>query len=297
MRKHALILITLALAGCGDSSSSAEEELPPEPTTEAALEIGSLAARPGDGELLIGSTEGTFRMAKGAQAPTELEPSLSAPGKGEGPLLDLVIRYTGPTSLLASGHSKGGTLPLNVGLVRSPDDGKTWQAVSGIGEIDYHDLEVIDEQRVVALRTDDPNSVQVSTDGGKTFESRAAPAAAATTDITVNPDDPTQWAVGTEQGTWLSTNEGRSWRQRDTTAKARVSWAGPGKLYSAGLDGKIRLSTDDGKTFDEVGGSAGGGPKDFLAAPDGTLYAYLAGGRIRTSADGGKTWSDLASLR
>lgn len=297
MRKHALILITLALAGCGSSSSSAEEDLPPEPTADAALEIGSLATRPGDGELLIGSTNGTYRLPKGAKAPTELKPSLSAPGKGEGPLLDLVLRYTGPTTLLASGHSKGGTLPLNVGLVSSPDDGKTWQAVSGIGEIDYHDLEIIDAQHVLALRTDDPNAVQVSTDGGTTFESRAAPAAAATTDITVNPDNPKQWAAGTEQGTWVSTNEGNSWRQRDTTPKARVSWAGPGKLYSAGLDGKIRLSADDGKTFSEVGGSIGSGPKDFLATPDGTLYAYLTGGKLRTSADGGKTWSDLASLR
>ena len=50
----------------------------------------------------------------------------------------------------------------------SPDGGDTWEAVSGIGEIDYHDIEVHGENMVVALRTDDPNSVQLSTDGGKT---------------------------------------------------------------------------------------------------------------------------------
>ena len=103
--------------------------------------------------------------------------------------------------------------------------------------------------------------------------------------------------MGTEQGTWLSTNEGRSWRQRDTTPKARVSWGASDQLYSAGLDGKIRRSVDQGKTWTEVGGSAGGGPKDFLATADGTLYAYMRGGKVRTSPDGGKTWSDLASLR
>ncbi len=81
---------------------------------------------------------------------------------------------------------------------------------------------------VVALRTDDPNSVQLSTDGGKTFEGRAAPAAAAALDVTINPDNAKQWAVGTESGTFLSTNEGDSWRQRDTTSD------GQGRLGRAG---------------------------------------------------------------
>lgn len=296
MRKHALILLSLALAGCGGGSSSAEEELPADPTPDAALEIGSVAVNPSDGGLTIGSTAGSFRVPKGSSTPEAFEPSLTAAGKGEGPIIDLVVRYTGPDTLLASGHSKGGTLPQNIGLVRSPDGGKTWEAVSGIGEIDYHDIEVNGDQ-VVALRTDDPNSVQFSTDGGKTFEGRAAPAAAAALDVAVNPDNPKQWAVGTESGTFISTNEGGSWRQRDTTSKAKVAWAGPGKLYSAGLDGKIRLSADDGKTWNEVGGSIGGGPKDFVAAPDGTLYAYLVGGKVKSSSDGGKTWTDLVALR
>ncbi len=68
LKRHALILITLALAGCGGSSSS-EEELPAEPTADAALEIGSVAVNPGDGTLLIGSTSGSFRLPAGRQEP------------------------------------------------------------------------------------------------------------------------------------------------------------------------------------------------------------------------------------
>jgi photosystem II stability/assembly factor-like uncharacterized protein len=261
---------------------------------DPTLEVGSLAVAPSDGALLIGSNVGSFRLPAGAAKPEKLAPSLDAGNRGKGPLIDLVMRFSGPGQMLASGHSKGGTLPLTIGLVSSGDGGKTWTAVSGIGDADYHDFEVAGPL-VVALRLDDANSVQVSTDAGKRFEARAAPSAAAALDIAIDPSNAKQWAVGTEQGTFLSTNEGRSWRQRDTTAKARVAWAKPDALYSAGLDGKIRMSSDAGKSWNEVG-SVGAGPRDFVAGKDGDLYAYLPGGRIVHSADGGNTWTDVLTV-
>ena len=74
--------------------------------------------------------------------------------------------------------------------------------------------------------------------------------------------------------------------------KARVAWAAPDALYSAGLDGKVRLSTDGGKSWNEVG-TIGAGPKDFVAGPKGELYAYLPGGKVAlpTAARPGPTCS------
>jgi photosystem II stability/assembly factor-like uncharacterized protein len=286
-----LIIAALVLAGCGGG----ESETAAETTTPApGDEVGSLALDPADGTLLIGSSHGTFRLPAGASEPEKLDVNLNAPGKGEGPLLDLVPRFSGPGEVFASGHSRGGTLPENVGMVRSADAGKTWEPVSGIGEIDYHDIEFADDA-MLALRVDQPD-VQVSRDGGKTFEPQAAPAAARAVDIAVNPGDAAQWAVGTEQGTWISNNSGGSWRQRDTTFGARVAWAAPDKLYSAGLDGKVRLSPDGGRSWNEVG-TIGAGPKDFQAGPKGELYAYVAGGKVRSSTDGGATWNDLVTLQ
>ena len=141
----------------------------------------------------------------------------------------------------------------------------------------------------------DKLDVQISHDGGRTFKAQAAPATARALDIAVNPGDPQQWAVGTEQGTFISANAGGSWRQRDTTSGARVAWVRPDALYSAGLDGKIRLSSDGGRSWREVG-TVGAGPKDFTAGPDGNLYAYVPGGKIRRSPDGGRTWADLTEL-
>ena len=279
--------------GCG-GGSSAEEEPDAVPTVDPTLEVGSLAVHPSDGAMLIGSNAGSFNLPEGASKPEKLAPTLDAGNQGKGALIDLVMRFNGPGQLLASGHSKGGSLPVTIGLVRSADGGKTWSAVSGIGDADYHDFEVAGDL-VVALRIDDPNSVQVSTDGGKTFEARAAPNAAAALDVTIDPSNPKQWAVGTEQGTFLSTNEGGSWRQRDTTAKTRVAWAAPDALYSIGLDGKVRLSSDAGKSWNEVG-NAGGYPKDFVAGRDGELIAYLPGGKIVRSTDGGKSWTEVLTV-
>ena len=71
--------------------------------------------------------------------------------------------------------------------------------------------------------------------------------------------------------------------------------AAPDALFSAGLDGKVRLSSDGGKSWEELG-TIGSGPKDFQAGKNGELYAYVAGGKIRQSKDGGKTWTDLVKL-
>jgi hypothetical protein len=283
-------LIALLLAGCGSDGGTdpADGTSTPPPNEE----VGSVAVDPADGALLIGSSIGTFRLPAGA---TELEPieaEMSAQGKS-GPLNDLVVRFSGPGAVTASGHSRGGTLPENAGLIRSADGGKTWESVSGLGEIDYHDIEIAGDL-LVALRVDQPD-VQVSADGGRSFKGQAAPAAARAVDITINPADPEQWAVGTEQGVFLSGNSGGSWRQRDTTSGARVAWVAPDALFSAGLDGKVRRSSDGGRTWNEVG-TIGAGPKDFSPGPKGELYAYVAGGKVRRSTDGGKTWTDLISL-
>jgi hypothetical protein len=282
--------------GCGGGSSSDEGGAAAAPTVDPSLEVGTLAVNPGDGVLYIGSSAGAYKLAAGAAKPEKFKTTMLAPGRGTGPLIDLVLRFSGPNTIVASGHSSGGTLPLNVGFFGSADAGKSWRPISGMNDADYHDIEVAGPV-TLGLRIDAPNSVQVSRDGGKTFEERAAPAASAALDITIDPGDPKAWAVGTEQGVFVSTNEGRSWRQRDTTAKARVAWAAPDALYSAGLDGKIRLSTDAGKSWNETGGNAGGAPLDFVAGPKGELYAYLRGGKVMQSTDGGKSFKEIATVR
>jgi len=86
-----------------------------------------------------------------------------------------------------------------------------------------------------------------------------------------------------------------SWRQWDTTFGPRIAWVKPDALYLAGKDGKVKVSPDAGKTWQEAG-SIGAGPKELTFSAQGELYASVAGGAIRRSADGGKTWTEVVKL-
>ena len=141
---------------------------------------------------------------------------------------------------------------------------------------------------------EEPGLIQVSDDGGKTWDTREAPSAATPIDVAVDPGNSAQWAVSTDQGTFISANDGKTWRQRDTTFGARIAWA-PDKLYSAGKDGTVRLSPDGGRRWLQVG-SIGAGPKELVVSPKGEVYASVSGGEIRRSADGGATWSKVITL-
>jgi hypothetical protein len=291
--RSSLLVAVLGLAACGGPSSSSEENAA-STTTTSGSDIGSIAIDPADGTLLAGSGPAFYRVPPGAKQPETATGTLKTP-KGSGTLTrDVVVRFAGPGTIIASGHSAEAALPPVLGLVRSTDEGETWEPISGLGEADYHEIEV-SGGRIFALRNEDPGMIQMSQDGGKSFITREAPSSAAPIDVTVNPGDPRQWAVSSDQGTFVSQNEGKSWRQWDTTFGARIAWARPDALYSAGKDGKVKVSPDSGRTWNEVG-SIGAGPKELTVSPKGELYASVSGGEIRRSTDGGKTWAKVVTL-
>jgi photosystem II stability/assembly factor-like uncharacterized protein len=279
----------LVLVGCGGGSSPYAGVEPTPPPAET--DVLSMAVDPGDGTLMIATAAALYRVAHGAREPQKLDAAMSS-AAGSGPLRDLVMRFAAPGTLVASGHSVGGSLPNVVGLISSPDRGRTWQAVSGTGKADYHELEVTGA-RLVGLRADN-QVIYVSSDRGRSFSERTPPAVAATIDVSVDPGDPTRWAVSTEQGTFVSVNEGGSWRHRDPTFGARLVWA-PNALYSVGRDGKVKRTQDGGRSWQERG-TVGAGPKELVASARGELYAAVAGGEVRRSSDGGATWRTLVNL-
>jgi photosystem II stability/assembly factor-like uncharacterized protein len=290
--RFALPLVLLALSACGGGDGE-EEAAAPTAAAGTTSDIVSIAIDPSDGTLLAGSGPAFYRLPPGAEKPEQAKGALSTP-KGAGTLTkDVVVRFEKPGTIIASGHSGQAALPPVLGILRSTDMGDTWEPISGLGEADYHELE-IQGNRIFGLRNEDPGMIQVSDDGGKTWDTVEAPSVAAPIDVSVNPGDPKVWAVSTDQGVFVSKNEGKSWRQRDTVFGARIAW-GPDGLYSAGKDGKAKLSADNGDSWQEVG-TIGAGPKELIVSPKGELYASVAGPEIRRSTDGGKTWSKVIAL-
>jgi photosystem II stability/assembly factor-like uncharacterized protein len=286
-----VVVLALALAACGGggaASNAGDVSTPPPGETD----VLSMAIDPSDGTLLLATSPALYRLAPGARTPERIgAPEMTAPA-GTGPLRDLVMRFAGPGELIASGHSAGGSLPNIVGLIRSPDRGKTWQEVSGMSTADYHEIEIT-PQLLVGLRADN-SVIYASQDGGRTFKQRTPPAEAPPIDVSVDPVDPKQWAVSTEQGTYVSINEGGSWRLRDSTFGPRLAWTADG-LYAVGRDGKVRRTSDDGRKWEERG-TVGSGPRELIADARGELFAAVTGGEVRASRDGGATWKAVTRI-
>ncbi len=306
MRARLLVLITLAVAGCGGDEPSGTASTPtPNPTTAepdstpappgsaANAFIGSLAVDPGDGTLMIGTGLGLFRAAKGAKQAERVTGELASPD-GSGPVSsNLVVRYAAAGDLLGSGHPEGGGtgLPEDIGLVRSSDAGDSWEVVSAFGEADFHILQARGD-RVVAVKVEEAD-IQVSTDGGRTFEPRTPPTLPL--DVEFDAEDPKRMVVATAQGIFTSGDEGRSWRPRDPIASEQLAWMKPTELYRADPGGAVKVSADGGATWEERG-NVGLTVNELAVDAGGALYAAVPGGEVKTSSDGGATWESLLRL-
>lgn len=292
-----LLIILLALAGsliaCGgeDSGASGGTQLAvPWVDPDGDLPyIGSLSVNPADGTLLLGTNTGLFEIPPDGGTPARLVGELSTPD-GAGQLSESVVaRFTGPNELIGSGHPReGSALPPALGIIRSSDAGRTWKPISGLGSADYHVLALSGDVLVAPLYGQ--SQIFVSRDGGRNFESRSAPMPLV--DLAADPGDPGRWAATSEQGIFVSDDEGRTWRQRDPTPNVRLAWGEPGELYRIDPGGPVKVSADGGETWQDRG-SAGGEPQALTVDEQGTLFTAAFDGTVQRSDDGGRNWREI----
>jgi hypothetical protein len=250
--------------------------------------VGSLSVNPADKALFMATNTGLFRVPEGASEPEKLTGRLETPD-GVGEVSEaLVVRFTGPDTLLGSGHpAAGSALPPALGLIRSEDAGKNWTSVSELGTADFHALEPAGAEIVGALFQQP--QVLLSTDEGKTWQTKAAPLPLVA--LEVSPSDPKLWIGSTDRGIFLTRDAGQTWRQLDPTPNSRFAWAEDGTLYRIDPGGPVKVSTDAGESWEDRG-STGGEPQAMTVDADGKLYVALIDGTLKVSDDGGQTFSD-----
>jgi hypothetical protein len=289
----ALILAAAALLGaCGDEDGGEEQDAQLavpwiDPDGEFPI-VGSLAINPGDGKLWMSTNTGLFRVPDAGKEPVKVTGTLRTPD-GDGEISEqLVVRFTGPDEMLGSGHPPSeSSLPPALGLMRSEDAGKTWTSVSELGTADFHAIEPAGDTLIGGLFGQ--AQVLVSRDGGKEWETRAAPRPLV--DLEISPDDPRLWIATTADGVYLSRDEGGTWRAIDPTPNSYLAWPAGDRLYRHDPGGPMMLSTNAGESWEQVG-DTGGEPQALVAADPETLYAVLIDGTVKRSADGGRTWTD-----
>jgi hypothetical protein len=293
----ALVVLLVGVAGCGGGSGggSGDTASPAvawvDPDGDAPY-IGSLSVNPAGGTLLMGTNTGLFKIPAKGGTPAKITGELSTPG-GSGNVSEaLVAKFVGPDELIGSGHPRPGgtTLPQSLGLIHSTDAGRTWESVSQLGTADFHAISASGETVVAPLFGQ--GQIQLSRDGGRTFESRVAPMALV--DLAVDPGDPRRWVATSEQGIYVTLDEGKTWRQRDNTPNVRLAWQDPRTLYRIDPGGPVKISGDGGDSWQDRG-DTGGEPQALTVDAHGALYAASLDGVVKRSKDGGRTWTAIVT--
>ena len=99
--------------------------------------------------------------------------------------------------------------------------------------------------------------------------------------------------LATERGLFTSPNAGRGWRPLRDDLAGLLAWPTGGRLYLADGSGRVQVSGDGGRSWRPLG-TLDGEPSAFIAQGR-ALYAALSDATVKQSTDGGRTWTVRAA--
>jgi hypothetical protein len=293
----ALAAAALALAGCGSSDDgggdgrSAEAANPGSRLVDPAVDppVNSLEVDPRTGDFLLTTNRGFFRIPEDGSRATPIKGRVVAGTQSSPVGTFLEIDVVDERLWLGSGHPDDEALPQFLGMLRSRDQGRTWQVVSRLGDADLHKI-VHKHDRLYAFDAV-LSAILISEDGGQTFTERFTPRGLII-DFEVDPGDPERIVAATESELYRSDDGGKRWRPLSPADGARFAWPTEDRLYRALSGGAIEVSADGGTSFKPVGEVSGEPVKLRHDGPD-KLHVALSTGAIMGSEDGGRTWRDV----
>ncbi len=195
------------------------------------------------------------------------------------PTIDLMGFTAVGSTLYSSGHpGDGSDLPNPVGLLRSDDQGRTWQTQSLAGKSDFHALAAARDLLVGydgTLRTS--HDAKTWTDGSLPGQPMS---------LSASLDGATVLASG-QQGTWTSIDQGGTWKAATGTLPVVSGVANPRDAYGLAGDGSLVASHDGGTTWVATGQSVPS-PEMLAVTGRGEILVATADGVV-ASTDGGKS--------
>lgn len=275
-----IIASILAVTACSPT--------PPQETNSAATVAPSASAEgyptghvhgmsvdPGTGRVFLATHDGLFDVSE-------------SPAVKIGPTIDLMgFASAGDGEFYASGHpGPGSDLQDPVGLIRSTDEGHTWQPLSRQGESDFHALASTDGG-IVGF----DGQLQVSSDG-TTWESVAEQIPVF--NLAATPQDSVVLAT-TEDGLQRSTDNGETWNAVPGAPLLIVTALSEEAAAGITPEGQVYTSQDAGVTWVAQGAISGQGAAIAThLVEDQTLRIWVATDTgVQVSDDNGQSFTDI----
>jgi hypothetical protein len=297
-------LVLSACAGNGDMAPDGEDAAG---ATDPGLgHVHGLDVNPGEDAVYAATHTGVWRIPTVPQVtgPTATLTAAGQPTRIANRQQDTMgFTIAGRDDFYASGHpsltEQPDLRPPLLGLVRSTDRATTWKTLSLRGKVDFHDIEVHSNSRVVGYSA--AGQVLISGDGGRTWQ---AGATQELRDLAVDPQDPDVILATASKGLLRSGDAGRTFtRVGGTPTLLLLDWANRGaqraELWGVDTTGAVwQARSADPAGVWERRGLLPAAPEAFtahLTGGGGTVLLATDERGVVTSADDGETWSLLAS--
>lgn len=266
---HTPLVIGLIFATTAACSSNPVPD--PAKADPALSHVHALATNPADGSLLAATHEGVFKIKDG---------KASLVGNGHQDTMGLAAR--GPDRFYASGHPEAGTgSPPHLGLIESDDGAKTWKTMSLAGKADFHSLA---PTKTGVYGYNALTSMLMYSSDGKEWTDLFR---GAVYDTAVDPNDSDHLLLTTEAGVQDYRRGSEPELRAGTSGIALIEWADGRTVVGLTVDRKVKVSTDEGKSWSLVGAVKGG--IEALGTSS-TGWQVATGDGVFESTDEGKKW-------
>lgn len=301
-------VLILALAACGANDESKDETNVP--GTQKAEVITSIEHMHGltysqDGKTLyIATHEGLMQSSTDTY-------SWSRAGNLVLDLMGFNVRSDG--TMITSGHpGPGMDLPEPLGLMRSKDEGKSWEPVSLQGKIDFHILVPNPKQPDILFGLNQMGEgeygagIYKSNDGGANWdkiEPKGLPEDLHKVySLYSYSNQPDTLLAGTETGLLKSEDAGKTWTPLDAgRLVTAIQWVPNTENDILGYaitkeERGLMMSKDGGEKWEKIGLDLGEDAISYLSinpANQQELAAATFGNSVYVSKDGGKEWTAI----